>query len=293
MIIKIAGYIKRRLLDLLDFLRLIRFGYPSQIVKFQALWGLTQGLIYPLPRILFGAEKASRICCSFLQNRISPATLPLNNSSNTKITVSKDPSHYQVYIEIYVKDVYQKKEIKKGMNVIDVGAHIGAYTMLAAEKVGEEGKVIAIEPEPKNYQLLIKNIKLNNFKNVIPVKIALADHEGFKKLYLHPFISADHSLALRKNEGFKENLYIKIPVKTLDNLVAELNLNKVDIIKIDAEGSELPILRGAERTLNANPKVKIFVASYHYPEEMKEVSQFLNERGFKTEIWKGVNVITV
>jgi len=292
-IYKFSKYLKRRFSDLFDLIYLISFGYPSQIIKFKALWGLTQGLIYPLPRVLFGAEKASRICYSFLQNRIPLAIIPLNKSSNTKIMVSKDPSHYQVYIEIYIKDIYQKEEIKRGMNIIDVGAHIGAYTVLAAEKVGEIGKVIAIEPEPKNYQYLIKNIKLNNFKNVIPVKIALTDHEGFGKLYLHPFVSADHSFVSRENEGFEESSFLETPVKTLDNLVEELNLKKVDIIKIDTEGTELSVLRGAEKTLKANPGMKIIVSSYHYPEEVEGVSQFLKERGFKIKIFPGDIITTI
>ena len=93
----------------------------------------------------------------------------------------------------------------------------------------------------------------------------------------------------RRDEGSS----IEVPVKTLDKLVGELNLEKVDIIKIDTEGAEIPILKGAEKTLKANPNVKILVASYHYPLEKKEVCQFLNEKGLKTKVSKEGIVITI
>lgn len=63
-------------------------------------------------------------------------------------------------------------QLRKGDVFIDVGAHIGKYTILVAKIVGKEGLVIAIEPNPENYETLLENIKLNNLKNVIAVNIA-------------------------------------------------------------------------------------------------------------------------
>lgn len=74
------------------------------------------------------------------------------------------PHHEEFETEIF------KKEIKKGDTVLDLGAHIGYYTLLAAKLVGEKGKVFAFEPEPTNFALLKKNIKINNHQNVIPVQ---------------------------------------------------------------------------------------------------------------------------
>lgn len=74
------------------------------------------------------------------------------------------PHHEEFETEIF------KKEIKKGDTVLDLGAHIGYYTLLAAKLVGEKGKVFAFEPEPTNFALLKKNIKINNYQNVIPVQ---------------------------------------------------------------------------------------------------------------------------
>ena len=193
-----------------------------------------------------------------------------------------------MYLEIYLDDIYHMKTLRRGMNIVDVGSHIGTYTILAAEKVDKKGKVISIEPEPKNYKQLLQSIKLNNYQNVIPVNTALSDHEGFEKLYLSPF-SWGHSLLFKENATSS----IEVPTKTLDNLLEELNFKRIDIIKIDAEGSEVPILKGAEKTLKANPNIKIIVAAEHYPSEAKEVCQFLNDRGFKTKVSQDNIVMTI
>jgi len=67
---------------------------------------------------------------------------------------------------------------------LDVGAHIGKYTILAAKRVGSEGLVIAVEPHPENYRTLIENIKLNSLNNVIALNIAAWKEEGILKLFI-------------------------------------------------------------------------------------------------------------
>jgi len=65
------------------------------------------------------------------------------------------------------------------------------------------------------------------------------------------------------------------------------------VIKIDVEGAEILVLKGAEKTLKTNPNIKIIVASYHYPSEIEEVTNFLNERGFKTRVSRDGIVMTI
>ena len=88
------------------------------------------------------------------------------------------PTHEQFETEVF------KKEIEKGDTVLDLGSHIGYYTLIAAELVGEKGKVFAFEPEPTNFVLLKKNIKINNYQNVIPVQKAVSNKNGKGRLYL-------------------------------------------------------------------------------------------------------------
>jgi len=275
----IAKYLKNIKIGFLVLLRSIKLRYPFRFIKYQLINLLNYTFIYPAVRLILGNKKALTICNFFETTFCSSGILSLPSPFRSKIIIPKHISYYMLYLETYLADVYYMEMLSEGMNIIDIGAYIGTYTVLAAEKVGNTGKVIAIEPEPKNYKQLIENINLNGFKNVIPKNIALTDHEGLEKLYLS-FSSGGYSLVFQEDK----NSYIEVPVKTLDRLLGELNLKKVDIIKIDAEGAEIPILKGAEETLEANPNVKIFVASYHYPSEVKEVCKFLNERGFKVKI---------
>lgn len=283
----IIGYIKFTKHRFLILLCSIKLHHPSRLIKYRMINLLTFALIYPLIRFIVGSKKAHDICNSFEGLFCPSGVLHLPFSLQSKIIIPKHIACcYLPYLEIYLANVYHMERLKKGMNVIDIGAHIGVYTVLAAEKVGKKGEVIAIEPEPKNYKQLLENIKLNNFQNVIPRNLALANHESLGKLYLSSD-SLSYSLLSCENK----NPYLEVAVKTLDNLLEEINLKKVDIIKIDTEGSEIPILKGAEKTLKANPNAKIIVASYHYPSEIKEVCQFLNERGFKTKVSKE-NIVT-
>jgi len=233
--------------------------------------------IYPILRIILGREKCIKVCNFFIKIPIPPGVFSFPTLIKSKITLM-DIEDWGVLIEMYIRDVYDKNSIRQGMNVVDIGAHIGAYTILAAEKIRETGKVIAVEPEPKNYQRLLENIKINDFKNVIPVKIALSDYNGQDKLYV-----SDSSI---RNSLFKQHFEssIEVMVRTLDSLLEELHMQRVDVIKIDAEGAEMPILKGAEKTLKNNPHMKLHIASYHYPSELKEVQDFLHQMGFKTKV---------
>jgi len=286
----INGWLKNQFLCFLTLLRIIILGYPFQAIKCEGLSLLTYILIYPITRFTLGRERSYAMCESFLITRCTSKFLPLPPPLKSKIWVPLGKLNYGPYLEIYNRDVYRTKMISAGMNIIDVGAHIGFYTILAAEKVGKKGKVIAIEPELKNYEQLLSNIRLNNFQNVIPKRLALANYKGSSKLYISP-LSMAHSLYKRDGEIYLKAS--KVLVNTIDNLLKELALKKIDVLKIDAEGAEMSILKGADRTLKDNPNMKIIIASYHYPSEIKEVYQFLNERGFKTKVFPGGIVMTI
>ena len=281
-------WFKKRLLEFCGLLKMIYFRYPFNAIKTQMIFFLTWMFIYPIPRLIFGTEKACKICHPFLNNYFPPTILPLAPLLKNKILL-RDRIDFGTYIEIHIYNIYFKELLKQGMNVIDIGAHIGTYTTFAAEKIGSTGKVISIEPESRNYNQLCQNIELNKFKNVISKNIALSDHAGLQKLYVSNTYSGRHSLIFKQDE----NSYSEVQVKTLDSLLEELNVKKVDIIKIDTEGSEISILKGAEKTLKNNPGIKILVAAEHYLSQAQEVCQFLNKKGFKTAVSRERTVMTI
>lgn len=255
-----------------------RFGVFAPFIKFWIANLFVYSLVWPLARIILGKEKSYSIYNYLVKIPAPPGTFSFPALTKIKVAL-KNTTDWGVFIEIYISDTYHKDTLKQAMTVVDVGAHVGLYTVLAAEKTGPTGKVIAIEPEPQNYDRILENIRINGFGNVVVEKAALSDHNGFEKLHISPS-SARHSLlAQEHNSNFAQ-----VTVKTLDVLLEELAIKKVDVIKIDAEGAEVPILKGMGKTLKNNPDVKIIVASYHYPAEVKEVQNFLHKMGFKTEV---------
>ena len=93
---------------------------------------------------------------------------------------------------LVVKGVYEegvtrvfKNEIKPGAVVLDIGANIGYHTLTAARLVGQDGKVFAFEPEPSNFDLLVRNVKINGYSKVIPVQKARSSKRGRARLFLH------------------------------------------------------------------------------------------------------------
>ncbi|HUT50504.1 MAG TPA: FkbM family methyltransferase [Alphaproteobacteria bacterium] len=151
--------------------------------------------------------------------------------------------------------------LRPGMTVIDAGANVGEITLLAAKRVAPDGVVVAFEPVREIADTLSANLAANGFSHAVVRMMALSDAEGALPIYRAREPIRDGSI----NDGMG-SLFIgdrdlveagTIPVSTLDHQVAELGLAKVDVIKMDIEGAELPALRGAEAVLRRDRPVLI------------------------------------
>lgn len=147
-----------------------------------------------------------------------------------------------------------RKLVDEGMNVVDIGANIGYYTLLAAELVGEKGKVFAFEPEPSNYDLLLRNVEINGYKNVTVVRKAVSNETGESSLFLSQKGFGQHSLYDSAGSGGT----ITVDAVSLDDFF-EGEGYPIDIIKIDIEGAEMAALLGMSRVLRKNENVKLFI----------------------------------
>jgi len=158
-----------------------------------------------------------------------------------------------------------KKIVKPGMVFVDIGAHIGYYTLIAAKLVRDEGKVYSFEPEARNFDLLIKNIRANNYTNVIPFKKAVSNKTGETNFFVNKDHSRGHSFAQSQVLG-KSNS-IRVETITLDNFFnSGLVSDKVDFIKIDTEGAEGLIIEGAKKLLE---KKDLKILMEFYPQALK------------------------
>jgi len=139
--------------------------------------------------------------------------------------------------------------IKKGMVVVDLGANIGYYTLLAATLVGPRGKVYAIEPLPANYSTLTRNVELNNFATIVePHQLAISDRDGDSRFFLGQADNLGTLLDHSKNTG-KENDFITVKTTTLDTF---LNGRGIDFLRMDIEGSECEVFDGMPATFHQN-----------------------------------------
>ncbi len=177
--------------------------------------------------------------------------------------------------------------VKRGDVVVDAGARIGTFAAKIAAAAGDEGKIIAIEPEPRNYACLLKNIEANRLRNVVPIPKMLWSQSRRLDLYLAGN-SAAHSAYYDAFYG-STGESIGVEAETLDNILDELGIGSVDFVKMDIEGSEMEALRGMKRTLCS--KVQLAIAAYH-PVRGKfayaEVIPQLEQLGFRTAYAGGI-----
>jgi FkbM family methyltransferase len=135
--------------------------------------------------------------------------------------------------------------VKKGMTVVDVGANMGWYTLLAARRVGDGGRVISIEPEPTNFSFLSKSVELNQFGHVRLLQECAAREEGTRTLFLELENLGGHSIVLSRGKGS-----ILVRSTTLDATFQELGVKNVDVMKVDVEGADAEVLSGCKRHLS-------------------------------------------
>jgi FkbM family methyltransferase len=142
------------------------------------------------------------------------------------------------------------------MTVVDAGAHHGLYTLLASKQVGRDGRVIAIEPSARECERLEKHLRVNRCSNTELVACALGEEPAEADLYL---VDGCHDWcnSLRPPAVDEPVRTVPVSVRRLDDVLAELEVSKVDFIKLDIEGAELTALHGAMKLLHRKSRPAI------------------------------------
>jgi len=209
-----------------------------------------------------------------------------NLKINNKLRIKNKYGEYicgETFDEVWIASSFHephvyKELIKKEFDIfIDVGANIGKYSIILGKKLKDNGQVISIEPEPRNFEILNKNIKLNNLKNVTAINNGLYSKKGKLDFYLTSEKSGDGAHSLIK----KTNNKIQIKVDTLDNIIKEKGLKDIKLIKIDVEGAEANVLKGAKKTLKKyHPKLIFEAWDETY---FKKIKNILDKYNYKFE----------
>jgi FkbM family methyltransferase len=142
--------------------------------------------------------------------------------------------------------------LRPGMVVLDVGANVGYYTLLAAREVQPEGVVYAFEPHPRTCRSLRDNLALNAFHNVRTFDVAVSDRSDERTLYMSE--RASHT-GLHRSMDDAKPVALSVPTIAVD----DLDLARVDLVKLDIEGEEPAALEGMRRTLARSPDAEVFL----------------------------------
>lgn len=194
------------------------------------------------------------------------------------------PCSYSTYLKCY--------HPKKGDIILDCGAHIGNCTTLFSRIVGKTGLVIALEPIKESYIRLNERIKRLRLVNVLTLNKGVWDQKTELPVTIISNTSYGKILIDKKSEPNKEE--ILVPCTTIDDLVQELKLSHLDLIKMDIEGAEIEALEGAANTLKVlSPKLAI--ASYHRRENAQTfgaVEKYLNEQKYRVKTFFSPHLTT-
>ncbi len=150
-----------------------------------------------------------------------------------------------------------EKLLKPGMVFLDIGAHIGQYTLVASELVGESGAVHSFEPDPETYKWLASNLRINQRKNVRLNQLALSSTAGKTQFYISsPDDIGSNSLSPPSNFSGR---VVEVTLTTVDYYLAENQVPRVDLLKADIEGAEYAMLSGADSLLRSEHKPVIII----------------------------------
>jgi FkbM family methyltransferase len=138
--------------------------------------------------------------------------------------------------------------LRPGMTVLDIGAHHGLYTLLASRRVGPHGRVLAFEPSIRERNHLIRHLRFNGCRNVQVESVALGSVAGWSELFVVEDVETGCN-CLRAPKVSQSTTRIPVFLETMDNSLFLRGIDRVDFIKLDAEGGELGVLKGAARLL--------------------------------------------
>lgn len=225
---------------------------PLQGIK-TALFFLFKKTLTLLPAKHIGRFDGARKAYNLVMDRLKPSTamiqghlihLDPHDSLALSVTETYEPFETEVF----------QRLLRPGDTVIDLGANIGIYTLLAAKIIGPSGSVWAFEPDPRNFALLTKNIQENGYTQITAVQKAVSHQSGFVSLFRSPINWGDHRLL--PSPDHQEMVHVESV--TLDDY-PPLKTTRVHAIKMDIQGAEGLALQGMVRLLARQPTLAILM----------------------------------
>jgi FkbM family methyltransferase len=189
-------------------------------------------------------------------------------------------------------DIIERFLPEQGDIVVDIGAHMGRYTIISSKRVGANGKVVAIEAHHSNFEMLKSNIKLNQLTNVTPLNYAVYSKETKIKLYLpdeesgytmHHSIMSNYVFTKYKDKTGDK--FVEVSANTLDYLLQLKGITDVNWVKIDVEGAEFEVLKGAHNVLSNSKDISLLI-EVHGKDTYEPIIESLRSYNFKIDFEK-------
>lgn len=159
-------------------------------------------------------------------------------------------SDYEIENVTFFKQNVKQKDI-----VIDIGAQIGLMTKLFADLVGTNGKVYSFEPTPKTFDVLKDTIRINNIKDIVyPFQEAVSDKKG-TAIFNVSDVDIDAANSLSNSARNHTTSGIEVNITSVDEFMKDMSVNKINFLKIDAEGAEYYVLLGANNTIDKHKPI--------------------------------------
>jgi len=231
-------------------------------------------------RIIMGVENWDEYARWYLKMPQKDDFIKLRNGIKQKIRKDDEMDRW-VINEIWIHEIYSPSgfEIKESDTVIDIGGHIGTFSMFAAMHA-KNGKIFTFEPFPENYGVLKENIALNKFTNVEMINLGVSSEKCIRRIYINEKGSCCNSMYV-ENENF-----IDVKCITLEDIFNDYKIEKCNFLKIDCEGEEYEIIFATPDEIFE----KIDKISLEYHDEFVKkynvgmLKEFLEKKGYRITV---------
>jgi FkbM family methyltransferase len=211
--------------------------------------GVVRGYVrlFPVSR---GKRRVTELLAPlYASSELQACSLP--GGANMRVDLGEHVQRRIYFFGVYEPETVSwfRGELAAGMTVLDIGAHVGQYSLIAAAQVGPAGRVHSFEPNPVSHARLSANVALNQYRNIALHRLAVSDRSGEATLYLPRHDNLGEASLQPCQPGMQEE---KVRCVTLDEWAETADLGspaRLDLIKIDVQGLEGKVLRGAQNTL--------------------------------------------
>lgn len=253
------------------------------------------GLLKVAYRVLNAKEIAYRNKLRKTFKREKPDFIPIGNDQVSGKLIALDEDQYAENYGVREPHVFSAivDLLTPGDVVWDIGANAGYFSVIMAQRVKPNGRIVAFEPEPRIREVLIKNIELNNLDNVSILPVALGDKSSVMNILSSKAASSGaHRLAYSGADTADGTQAIEIEVTTGDQIIAQNTAPSPTVLKIDVEGFEEEVIKGLSAALG-NHKLRAVICEVHFAllEERgqrlapKRIADRLRELGFTQQDW--------